>query len=114
MTTYSEDPGESVRRPCRAPTRAAPVWDERAGEATAVTYAPFAIVSPVFFTTTTTSRREVAATTETEPAGGIWSDVVGAGSVVMVVVGFAGVALVDAVADRLDVVVVDNEVVVGG
>lgn len=114
MTTYSEDPGESVRRPCRTPTRAAPVWDERAGEATTVTYAPLAVVSPVFFTTTTTSRREVAATTETEPAGGIWSDVVGAGSAVVVVVGFAGAALVDAVTEGLDVVVVDDEVVVAG
>jgi len=112
MTTYSEDPAESLRRSRRAPTRAAPLGDERAGEATTVTYAPVAAVSPVFFTTTTTSRREVAATTETEPAGGIWSDVVGAGSVVVVVVGFAGAALVDVVADGLEVVV--DEVVVGG
>lgn len=113
ITVYCEVPGARASNLCRQLTRAAPVWEAPEGESTAVTTAPRAVVSPVFLTMTTTSSCAVAATTETEPAGGIWRVVVTPGSVDVVVVDagreFAGVD--DPTVPGL-VVVVDEVVVV--
>jgi len=109
MTTYSETPGGSALSLWRQLTLAAPVWEELEGSSTAVTLAPWAVVSPVFFTMTTTSSRVVAATTEVEPEGGICNDVVTRGSVVVVVVAF----LLTGFEDPVDAVVVEVVVTAG-